>query len=126
MKVISAGVQGARYPYGVNSDESRSTHLNNLASAKQASPDTVATQLRHSQAYENKIEKQKERLYKRKERSLFLTDQWEKVDKHIIRKNEYEKTLDKLKNTTLKGLTHEQMNAVEKQWEALFGKKSGR
>ncbi len=90
------------------------------------SPDTVATQLRHSQAYENKIEKQKERLYKRKERSLFLTDQWEKVDKQLIRKNEYEKTLDQLKNTTLKGLTHEQMNAVEKQLEALFGRKGGR
>ncbi len=87
MKVIG----GARYPYGVNSYESLSTHLNNLASAKSRGVDTVATQLRHSQAYENKIEKQKERLYKRNERSLFLTDQWEKVDKQLIRKNEYEK-----------------------------------
>jgi ATP-dependent Lon protease len=123
MKVISAGVQGARYPYGVNSYESLSTHLNNLASAKHVTPDTVATQLRHSKVHEGKIERQKERLYKRKERSLFLTDQWEKVDKQLQHKNEYEKTLDQLKNTTLKGLTHEQMNAVEKQLEALFGRK---
>ncbi len=79
MKAITGGaIGGARYPYGVNSYESLSTQLNNLASAKHVSPDTVATQLRHSQTYEHKIEKQKERLYKRNERSLFLTDQWEK------------------------------------------------
>ena len=102
MKVISAGMQGARYPYGVNSYESLSTHLSNLASAKHLSPDTVATQLRHPKAYEGQIESQKERLYKRKERSLFLTDQWEKVDKQLLHQNEYEKTLDQLKNTTLK------------------------
>ena len=126
MKVISAGAQGARYPYGVHSYEGLSTHLNNLAASKHVSPDTVATQLRHSKIHEGKIEKQKERLYKRQERSLFLTDQWNKVDKALIHKNEYEKTLDQLKNTTLKGLTHEQMNSVEKQLEALFGRKGGR
>ncbi len=50
-----------------------------------------------------------------------------KVDKQLIRKNEYEKkTLDQLKNTTLKGLTHEQMKAVEKHFETLFGRKGGR
>ncbi len=91
MKVITAGVFGARYPYGTNTYESLSTQLNNASISKQVSPDTVATQLRHSQAHEHKIEKQKERLYKRNERSLFLTDQWETVDKHLIRKNEYEK-----------------------------------
>ena len=72
MKTITGGAIGcARYPYGTNTNESLSTQLNNASISKQVSPDTVATQLRHSQAYENKIEKQKERLYKRKERSLF-------------------------------------------------------
>ena len=76
MKAITGGtIGGARYPYGVHSYESLSTHLNNLASAKPRSPDTVMAQLRHSKVYEGKIERQKERLYKRKERSLFLTDQ---------------------------------------------------
>ena len=55
MKVIG----GARYPYGVNSYESLSTHLNNLASAKPRDVDTTMTQLRHSQEYENKEEKNK-------------------------------------------------------------------
>jgi hypothetical protein len=60
MKAISAGVFGARYPYGTNTYESLSTHLNN-ESARHKSPDTVATQLRHSQAYDKKVDKQKER-----------------------------------------------------------------
>jgi uncharacterized membrane-anchored protein YjiN (DUF445 family) len=89
VKAISAGVFGARYPYGTNTYEGLSTHLNN-ESARHKSPDTVATQLRQSQAYEKKVDKQKERLYRRKERSLFLTDQWEKVDKHLKPKNDYE------------------------------------
>ena len=94
MKAITGGaIGGARYPYGVNSYESLSTHLNNLASAKHVSPDTGATQLRHSKVYEGKIERQKERLYKRQERSLFLTDQWEQVDKQLLHKNEYEQNI---------------------------------
>ena len=72
----------ARYPYGVNTYESLSTHLNN-ASAKHKSPDTVVKQLRHSQAYEKKTDKQKEKVYKRKERSLALTNHWAETDKHL-------------------------------------------
>ena len=64
---------GARYPYGTNTYESRSTHLNN-ESAKHKSPDTVAKQLRHSQAYEKKADKQKEKLYKRKEKVISFNE----------------------------------------------------
>ena len=87
MKAISAGVYSARYPYGTNTYESLSTHLNN-ESARHKSPDTIATQLRHSQAYEKKVEQQKERLYKRKERSLLLTNHWMEADKHLNQKND--------------------------------------
>jgi uncharacterized membrane-anchored protein YjiN (DUF445 family) len=80
---------GARYPYGTNTYEGLSTHLNN-ESAKHKSPDTVVKQLRHSQAYEKKVDKQKEKLYKRKERSLALTNHWKETDKHLNYKNDYE------------------------------------
>ena len=80
---------GSRYPYGVNTYESRSTHLNN-ESAKHKSPDTVAKQLRQSQAYEKKVDKQKEKVYKRKERSLALTNHWTETDKQLNYKNYYE------------------------------------
>ena len=124
MKVISGGaIGGARYPYGVNSYQSLSNHLNNLAASKPRSPDTGMAQLRHSQEYENKVEKQTERLYKRKERLLSLTNHWINIDKQLKHKNEYEKILNELKSTTLKGLTHEQMNAVEKHWQELFDRR---
>ena len=58
---------GARYPYGVNTYESLSTHLNN-ESAKHKSPDTVVKQLRHSQAYDRQVDMQKDELYKRKKK----------------------------------------------------------
>ena len=86
MKVIT----GARYPYGVNSYQSLSNHINNLEASKPRSPDTVMAQLRHSQEYENKVEKQKERLYKRRERLLSLTNPWMNIDKQLKHKNEYE------------------------------------
>jgi transposase len=79
-------------------------------------------QLRHSQAYERKAYKQTEKFYKRAERSLSLMDHWIETDKYLSQKNDYERVLDQLKNTKLKGLTHEQMGAVEKQWNELFGK----
>ena len=114
-------IGGARYPYGVNSYQGLSNHINNLEASKPRSPDTVATQLRHSQAYEKKVETQKERLYKRKERSLLLTNHWMEADKHPNQKNDYEQNLDQLKNTKLKGLTHEELESIEK-WQILFGK----
>ena len=110
---------GARYPYGVNTYESLTTHLNN-ESAKHKSPDTVLKQLRHSQAYDKKVDKQKEKVYHRQERALALTNHWKEADKHLNYKNDYEKILEKLKNTKLKGLTHEQLESIEKQWQALF------
>ena len=42
------------------------------------------------------------------------------MDKQLTHKNEYEKILDLLKNTKLKGLTHEQLGEREKHMEKLF------
>ncbi len=42
------------------------------------------------------------------------------MDKQLKYKNEYEKVVDQLKNTKLKGLTHEQLHATEKHLEKLF------
>ena len=89
MKAISAGVFGARYPYGNNTYESLSTHLNN-ESARHKSPDTVVKQLRHSQAYERKADKQKGKSYKREERSRSLMKHWTATDKYLKYKNDYE------------------------------------
>jgi hypothetical protein len=52
------------------------------------------TQLRHSQEYENNVEKQKERFYKRKERLLSLTNHWMNIDKQLKHKNEYDNILN--------------------------------
>jgi hypothetical protein len=48
-------------------------------------------QLRHSQAYEKKVDKQKEKLYKRAERSLSLMNHWMEADKYLNYKNDYNK-----------------------------------
>jgi uncharacterized membrane protein len=60
-----------------------------------------------------KLKSKKERLYKRKERSLLLTNHWVEADKHLNQKNDYETILDQLTNTKLKGLTHEELESIE-------------
>ncbi len=82
--------------------------------------DNAMTQLRQSQAYQKKADKQSEKIYKRKERLLALTNQWTTMDKQLRYKTEYDKIVDQLKNTKLKGMTHEQMESREKHLESLF------
>ena len=57
-----------------------------------------------------------------RDRALALTNNWKETDKHLNYKNDYEKILEKLKNTKLKGLTHEELESIEKQWQALFAR----
>ena len=101
-----------RHPYATGSYESISTDLNNKA-AKHGLKDTVVAQLKHAKAYQKKAHKQQEKM-------LSLTNQWTTIDKLLTHKNEYEKILDLLKNTKLKGLTHEQMEERAKHLERLF------
>jgi len=104
--------QARRYPYATGSYESISTELNNQA-AKHGLKDTVMGQLRHTQAYQKKAHKQQDKM-------LSLTNQWTTMEKSLTHKNEYEKVLDLLKNTKLKGLTHEQLGERAKHLERLF------
>ena len=99
----------ARYPYGTGSYESISTELNNQA-AKHGLKDTAMEQLRHAKEY------QKKTPYKQYEKSVALINKWTTMDKSLKHKNEYEKVLDLLKNTKLKGLTHEQFGERENIW----------
>jgi hypothetical protein len=101
-----------RFPHATGSYESISTDLNNQA-AKHGLKDSVVAQLRHTQTYQKKA-------YKQKEKMLSLTNQWTTMDKSLTHKNEYEKVLDLLKNTKLKGLTHEQLREREKHIDKLF------
>ncbi len=55
------------------------------------------SQLRQSQAYQNKLDKHSEQIYKRKERLLALTNQWATMDKQLKHKTEYDKIIDQLK-----------------------------
>jgi len=104
---------GRRHPYATGSYESISTDLNNQA-AKHGLKDTVVAQLKHAKAYQKKV------LYKQDEKSIALINKWITMDKSLTHKNEYEKVLDLLKNTKLKGLTHEQLREREKNMEKLF------
>jgi hypothetical protein len=103
----------ARYPHATGSYESISTELNNQA-AKHGLKDTVVAQLRHAKDYRKKVP------YKQYEKSIALINKWVTSDKSLTHKNEYEKVLDLLKNTKLKGLTHEQLGEREKHIDKLF------
>jgi uncharacterized membrane-anchored protein YjiN (DUF445 family) len=59
-------------------------------------------QLRHSQAYDKKVDKQKEKVYKRREMSLALTNHWTETDKQLNYKNDYEQNLEQLKTRNYK------------------------
>jgi hypothetical protein len=59
-------------------------------------------QIRHSQAYEKKVDMKTKKIKKKKKRSLALTNHWKEADKHLNYKNDYEQILDQLKNTKLK------------------------
>jgi hypothetical protein len=115
----SSVVQSGRYPYGVNTYESVSGQIRpGFTNNKQ--PDYAMSQIKQARAYENIVDTQKEKLYKRKERLLALTNHWMTMDKQLQHKNEYEKIVDLLKNTKLKDLTHESMDEREKHLEKLF------
>jgi hypothetical protein len=112
MTLKSVVAQRARYPYGVNTYESMSDQIK-TGQIKNGMSDKAMVQLRHAQAYQKKT-------YKQKAKSLALTNQWNVMDKQLKYKNEYEKVIDELKNTKLKGLTHEQLESKEKHLEKLF------
>jgi hypothetical protein len=103
----------ARYPYATGSYESITTDLNNKAS-KHGLKDTAMEQLKHAKAYQKKVP------HKQYEKSVALINKWTTMDKSLKHKNEYEKVLDLLKNTKLKGLTNEQLGEREKHMEKLF------
>ncbi len=115
----SVVAQGARYPYGVNTYESMSDQIK-TGQLQNGMSDKTMAQLRQSQAYQKKADKQSEQIYKRKERLLALTNHWATMDKQLQYKTEYDKIIDQLKNTKLKGLTHEQLESRGKHLETLF------
>ena len=117
MKVKSTMSQGSRYPYGINTYESVSQQL---SKGLIKSPDYTMSQLKKAKKYESITDAQRENIFKRKERSLALTNQWLSMDQRIQHKNEYEQILNLLNNTKLKDLTHEGMAGKQKHVESLF------
>ena len=112
MTIKSVVAQSARYPYGVNTYESMAAKINK-GQVKNGMTDKAMTQLRQAKTYQKKT-------YKQMEKSLAITNQWATMDKQLKYKNEYEQVVDQLKNTKLKGLTHEQLDSKEKHLEKLF------